>query len=368
MCTVWAALFLFLSPFSFRYRFATLLRTPSPHTHPSLSSICPFPRLSTAFPFSSLPPSNIPSRRYARSFPTLRLRPSFFRSARPFSLVTSSSFALSIFLLLLSPSPLSSRFFLSLMPRLLSSFRSSATTDSSLLTPSSRAAFYLPPFRPSLHTPAASVETARFFPPVSSAPTFFTPFFSPSPPFSDGCPCAALPPAIGISPRASAPSPSLPCRTYAHGLSLPLGPVYPPPFSSSHSSTSRFPLASLSFFPAFHPRLCLTLFRLTPSPTPCGSYLFDFFFTATRPPTDAARRRPFSIGTLFSTIGSTTYSRTHVRSRSLREWERRRDKEGRKEGACKRGRKRRTDGCTRKGRVSGWVVERGGRGWVVGKG
>lgn len=39
-------------------------------------------------------------------------------------------------------------------------------------------ALSFPPCR-SLHTPDASVETARFFPPVSSAPTFFTPFFSP---------------------------------------------------------------------------------------------------------------------------------------------------------------------------------------------
>lgn len=154
MCTVWAALFLFLSPFPFRYRFAALLRTPppSPLTHPSLLSICPFPRLSTTFPFSSLPPSLPPAAPLRSSFPALRLRLSFFRPPRPFSLVISSSFALSIFLLLLSPSP---PIFPLPYACLLSFFRSSYYHRlSSLLTPSSRASrsiflpfvpLYIPP-------------------------------------------------------------------------------------------------------------------------------------------------------------------------------------------------------------------------------
>lgn len=137
---------------------------------------------------------------------------------------------------------------------------------------------------------------------------------------------------------------------------------------SSRLSSAFFPplirpsLASLS--PLFHFSLPFTpasvsSLSLSPLPLfyPYVSYLFDFFFTATRPPTDAARRRPFSIGTLFSTIGSTTYSRIHVRSQPQREREKRRDKEGRKEGACGCGRKRRTEGCMRRGVGGGeWVA------------
>lgn len=222
MCTVWAALFLFLSPFSFRYRFAALLRTPSPHTHPSLLSICPFPRLSTAFPFSSLPPT-------LQRLPPASLR-SFFPDSPSSSVLlppAASLFSCYLFVFrALDFSPASftvppfppSRFFLSLMPRLLSSFRSSTTTDSSLSTPSSRAAFYLPPFRPSLHTPAASVETARFFPPVSSAPTFFTPFFSPSPPLLRRLPMRRSPPRhrnIASSIRSVSLSPVSHIRTWS---------------------------------------------------------------------------------------------------------------------------------------------------------
>lgn len=236
-----------LPPFSARLR-----RSP----HPSLLSICPFPRLSTTFPFSSsprplpLPPPSAPLR---SSFPTLRLRPSFSRPARPLSLVISSSFARSRFFSRFFHRPL--RFFLSLMPTVLVPFAYHRRLLS-FLTPSSLRAVPSSSL-PSLSTyPAASVETARFFPPVSSAPIFFTPF-SP-PPSPSTATHAPLSPAIGISPRAFASSPSLSCRTYAHGLS-PSRPVYPPPFSSSHSSTSRFPLTSLSFFPAFHPRLCLSL-------------------------------------------------------------------------------------------------------------
>lgn len=153
MCTVWAALFLFLSPFSFRYRFAALLRTPSPHTHPSLLSICPFPRLSTAFPFSSLPPFNAPRVvTLVLSRLSVFVRPSPARRV-PFLLLSLRLSRSRFFSCFFHRPPSSSRFFLSLMPRLLSSFRSSTTTDSSLLTPSSRAAFYLPPSFVPLYIP-----------------------------------------------------------------------------------------------------------------------------------------------------------------------------------------------------------------------
>lgn len=198
------------------------------------------------------------------------------------------------------------------MPRLLSSFRSSTTTDSSLLTPSSRAAFYLPPFRPSLHTPAASVETARFFPPVSSAPTFFTPFFSPSHPLLRRLPMRRSPPRhrnIASSIRSVSLSPVSHIRTWS--------------FSPSRSrlSSALFLLSfvhlslpsRLSFiFPCLSPPLLSLSFASPPLPPPAAPIFLIFFSQDARPPTDAARRRPFSIGTLFSTIGSTTYSRTHV--------------------------------------------------------
>lgn len=136
------------------------------------------------------------------------------------------------------------------------------------------------------------------------------------------------------------------CRVaHTHMVSLPLVPSILRPFPP----LIRPPLASLS--PLFHFSLPFTpasvsLSFAPPSPSspvfhPCGSYLFDFFFTATRPPTDAARRRPFSIGTLFSTIGSTTYSRTHVRTLA----------------ACARGR----DGEIKKG-VKRELVDVGGKG------
>lgn len=188
MCTVWAALFLFLSPFPFRYRFAALLRTPSPlapslsFIHLSLSSSLnhvPF----FFFPAPPSPPHTLPSPPSAplrSSFPTLRLRPSFSRPARPLSLVISSSFARSRFFSRFFHRPL--RFFLSLMPTVLVPFAYHHRLLSLFLTPSSLRAVPSSSL-PSLSTyPAASVETARFFPPVSSAPIFFTPFSLPLPP------------------------------------------------------------------------------------------------------------------------------------------------------------------------------------------
>lgn len=342
MCTVWAALFLFLSPFPFRYRFAALLRTPSPLT-PSLSFI--HLSLSSSlnhvsfffFPAPPFPP--LPSlRAVTLVFPdspssSVLLSP----GASPFSCYLLVFCALSIFLPLLSPAP-------PIFPL------PYAYCPCSVRLPPPASLFFNPflPPRCSIFLPSVPLYIPRrlrrdgpiFSSRFLGSDIFYT-FFSP-PPSPSTATHAPLSPAIGISPRAFASSPSPSCRTYAHGLS-PSRPVYPPPFSSSHSSTSRFPLTSLSFFPAFHPRLCLSLFCPPSSPAfhPCGSYLFDFFFTATRPPTDAARRRPFSIGTLFSTIGSTTYSRTHVRTLA----------------ACARGR----DGEIKKG-VKRELVDVGGKG------
>lgn len=246
-------------------------------------------------------------------------------------------------------------------------------TDSSLLTPSSHAVL-----SSSLSSLSTYPRRLRRDGPIFSSRflgsnIFYTFFLSLPSPTAAHAPLS-LPPAIGISPRASTPSPSLSHRTYAHGLSLSLSPsrpVYPPPFFLLSFVHLSLP-SHLSFiFPCLS-LLPLSLLSLSPLPLfyPYVSYLFDFFFTATRPPTDAARRRPFSIGTLFSTIGSTTYSRIHVRSQPQREREKRRDKEGRKEGACGCGRKRRTEGCMRRGTgggVSGWrrtggVGVGGGRG------
>lgn len=89
-------------------------------------------------------------------------------------------------------------------------------------------------------------------------------------------------PAIGIPPRASTPSPSPSCRTYAHDLFL-SRLVYPPPFFSSRSLTPLTLPTSLSFLPAFHPRLlipdspiCLIFFSRLPDhlPTPRVGVLF----------------------------------------------------------------------------------------------
>lgn len=121
MCTVWAALFLFLSPFPFRYRFAALrsarlrrsLNLSLSFIHLSLSSslnhvpfFFPPSPPPTSTPRPRPPPCPHRARVVTLVFPeTLRLRLSFSRPPRPFSLVISSSFALSIFLPLLSPPP-----------------------------------------------------------------------------------------------------------------------------------------------------------------------------------------------------------------------------------------------------------------------
>lgn len=298
---------------SFPFSVSVPLCHPSPHAfaaHPSLSFI--YLSLSSSLnhvPFFFSPPPTAPLR---SSSPALRLRLSFSHPPRPFSLVISSSFALSIFLPLLSPSP---PIFPLPYACLLSFFRSSTTTDSSLLTPSSRT------------VPSSSLSSLSTYPrrlrrdgPIFSSrflgsDIFYT-FFSPPPPhlpspLSDGCPCAALPRHRNIASSIRSISLSLASHIRTWSLSL-----------SSRLSSALFLFSfvhlslpsHLSFiFPCLSPPP-LSLSLLPPPFHPYSSYFFDFFFTATRPPTDAARRRPFSIGTLFSTIGSTTYSRTHVRS------------------------------------------------------
>lgn len=384
MCTVWAALFLFLSPFPFRYRFAALrsarlrrsLNLSLSFIHLSLSSSLNhvpffFPPSPPPPPPPALPPAPIARASLRSSFPRLSVFvcPSLARRV-PFLLLSlrlsRSRFFSRFFHRPRLPAPLDFSSLLCLS--LLSFFRSSTTTNFSLLTPFSRAArsIYLSPFRLplslSLFLSTYPRRLSRRDGPIFSSrflgsDIFYT-FFLPLP-LLRRLPMRRsplpLPPAIGISPRASAPSPSLSRRTYAHGLS-PSRPVYPPPFSFSHSSTSRFPLTSLSFFPAFYPprsptSLCLSLF--CPSSTPAAP-LFLIFFSQLPDHLPTPR-----VGVLFLSGRSSRPSArprtrsTHVRSRSLRERERRRDKEGRKEGACGCGRKRRTEGCTRKGRVSG---------------
>lgn len=196
-------------------------------------------------------------------------------------------------------------------------------TDSSLLTPSSHAVL-----SSSLSSLSTYPRRLRRDGPIFSSRflgsnIFYTFFLSLPSPTAAHAPLSPRHWNIASSIRSISLSLTSHIRTWS--LSLPLIPSIFRPFSSSHSSISRFPLTSLSFFPAFHPCLCLFSLSLSLSPLPLFypyvSYLFDFFFTATRPPTDAARRRPFSIGTLFSTIGSTTYSRIHVRSQPAREGE-----------------------------------------------
>lgn len=309
-----------LPPFSARLR-----RSP----HPSLLSICPFPRLSTTFPFSSSPhplplplPPPLPSlRAVTLVFPdspssSVLLSP----GASPFSCYLFVFCALSIFLPLLSPAP-------PIFPL------PYAYRPCSVRLPPPASLFFNPflPPRCSIFLPSVPLYIPRrlrrdgpiFSSRFLGSDIFYT-FFSPSLPF-DGYPWRRSPPAIGISPRAFASSPSLSCRTYAHGLS-PSRPVYPPPFSSSHSSTSRFPLTSLSFFPAFHPRLCLSLSFAPPPPPPPSTPaapIFLIFFSQLPDHLPTPR-----VGVLFLSGRSSrpsarprTRVHTYVRSQPAREGE-----------------------------------------------
>lgn len=175
-----------LPPFSARLR-----RSP----HPSLLSVCPFPRLSTTFPFSSspqplpLPFPSSPSAPLRSSFPTLRLRPSFSRPARPLSLVISSSFARSRFFSRFFHRPL--RFFLSLMPTVLVPFAYHHRLLS-FLTPSSLRAVPSSSLPSLSHIPRRLRRDGPIFSSRFLGSDIFYTFFSPSHPF-DGYPCAALP-------------------------------------------------------------------------------------------------------------------------------------------------------------------------------
>lgn len=377
MCTVWAAIFLFLPLFRFGPAFPPSSSSPFPvlphppvsHPPPLCVSVCPALLHLSAASRSFAPPLDVPL-----VFPDsshLRL-PSL--ASLPLPATPSSSFpcylfvfrALSIFLPLLSPP--SPRLCLSLvlafavfLPFATASSSSNLLSSDSLPNPPRPLYLFLPvplstyPRRLRRDGPIFSSRFLGF-------DIFYT-FFLPPPTAAH----APLPPPSGIPPRAIASSLSRLCLTYAYDL-LPSRPsVYPPPFSSSRV---RLPLApafsfsssALSFFPtsAHHPEC---------------SYLFDFFFTTTRPPTDAARRRPFSIGTLFSTIGSATYSRirehayglhTHTHTcahihatyapHGKRERERRRDKEGRKKGAGIWGGNGESWGGGAREKSGGWVV------------
>lgn len=346
MCTVWAALFLFLSFFRFGPAFSTSLKPPpvvlplhtsssslSASSSPPLLSSTPALRLSAAslFFLPRRPPTPLtrclsPSRFLSRA-PTLR-------HSLPFPLAHRVSF-LSLSLRLSRALDFSPASFT--VPR---SLLSLVSIRRPLSTHHPRAAAPRPPLS---HTPAAAVETARFFPPVSSAPTFFTPFFSPPP--SMAAAHAPLPrrrehrlehprrlPLSHIRRTyARDPSSSLSFALFAtpgHPFSPPFRPPrLPPPFHFS-----------LPFAPPSTPHPPRPLAPVSPTPPSAGSYLFDFFFATTRPPTDAARRRPFSIGTLFSTIGSATYSRTPVRPRDWRSRARGRGKGRKRKDASETGR------------------------------
>lgn len=325
-----------LPPFSARLR-----RSP----HPSLLSICPFPRLSTTFPFSSSPrplPLPFPSpplpslRAVTLVFPdspssSVLLSP----GASPFSCYLFVFCALSIFLPLLSPAP-------PIFPL------PYAYCPCSVRLPPSASLFFNPflPPRCSIFLPSVPLYIPRrlrrdgpiFSSRFLGSDIFYT-FFSPLPPLRR-LPMRRSPPPSEYRLEHSLHLPL--CRVaHTHMVSLPLVPSILRPFPP----LIRPPLFHFSLpFPPASVSLSLSLFCPPPSSPafhPCGSYLFDFFFTATRPPTDAERRRPFSIGTLFSTIGSTTYSRTHVRTLV----------------ACARGR----DGEIKKG-VKRELVDVGGKG------
>lgn len=132
MCTVWAALFLFLSPFPFRYRFAALrsappspLSQPIPLFYPSVPFLVSQPRslflpsLSPHPPPPALPPAPIARASLRSSFPRLSVFvcPSLARRV-PFLLLSlrlSRSRFFSRFFHRPRP-PRPPRFFLSLMP------------------------------------------------------------------------------------------------------------------------------------------------------------------------------------------------------------------------------------------------------------
>jgi len=397
MCTVWAALFLFLPlsvsvPLFHPPRLRRSLSSPNPPCPPTQLRFVCLSRSSSSLSVASRPPS-LPRSAFRSSFPTLSVSvypppvlPFPPHSPPPATAASAPPRSLS---LVISSSSARSRFFsrsfhrppIFPLPRACvcrppPPSASPSPSDPAPLPGSPRSIF---PPRAALYIP--SVETARFFPPVSSAPAFFTPFFSPR---SSGCPCAAPPP-LGIPPRASVPSPFRPRLTYVRDLlpSIPR-PSIPrpfPPLAFVHLSPCH--LLSPPPAPSFH-------FSLPPRTLAPAPIFLIFFFTTTRPPTDAARRRrPFSIGTLFSTIGSATYSRIHVRARARahvharrqactqtrtaprergRERERR-DKEGRKKGVGMWEEKESRGGCTRRaadGRMGGVERARAGGGGETG--
>lgn len=331
MCTVWAALFLFLSPFPFRYRFAALLRTPSPLA-PSLSFI----RLSLSsslnhvpFFFFPAPPSpplpflSPPSAPLRSSFPTLRLRPSFSRPARPLSLVISSSFARSRFFSRFFHRPL--RFFLSLMPTVLVPFAYHHRLLS-FLTPSSLRAVPSSSLPSLSHIPRRLRRDGPIFSSRFLGSDIFYTFFSPSHPF-DGYPCAALPRHRNIASSIRFISLSVVSHIRTWSLSL-----------SSRLSSALFLLSfvhlslpsHLSFiFPCLSPpplSLSLSLLpppRPPPPPSTPAAPIFLIFFSQLPDHLPTPR-----VGVLFLSGRSSrpsarprTRVHTYVRSQSAREGE-----------------------------------------------
>lgn len=326
MCTVWAALFLFLSPFPFRYRFAALLRTPSPlapslsFIHLSLSSSLnhvPF----FFFPAAPFPSPPLPSlRAVTLVFPdspssSVLLSP----GASPFSCYLFVFCALSIFLPLLSPAP-------PIFPL------PYAYRPCSVRLPPSASLFFnpfLPPrcsiFLPSvpLYIPRCLRRDGPIFSSRFLGSDIFYTFFSPSLPF-DGYPCAALPRHRNIASSIRFISLSVVSHIRTWSLSL-----------SSRLSSALFLLSfvhlslpsHLSFiFPCLSPPP-LSLSLLPPSPPPPPSTpaapIFLIFFSQLPDHLPTPR-----VGVLFLSGRSSrpsarprTRVHTYVRSQPAREGE-----------------------------------------------
>lgn len=333
--------FSFFPSFPFRYRFAALLSarlrcSPIPLFYPSVPFLVSQPR--SLFLLSLSPPSPSPHRAVTLVFPD---------SPSSSVLLAPAASLFSCYLFVFRALDFSPASFT------VPSDFSSPLCPSTVLLPF---VYYPPgllsfnPFLPrrSIFLPFVPLSTyprrlRRDGPIFSSrflgSDIFYT-FFSPRlpPPPSPTAAHAPLSPAIGISPRASAPSPSLPRRTYAHGLSLPLVPSILRPFPP----LIRPPLASLS--PLFHFSLPFTLaslsFSLAPYSTPAAPIFLIFF---SQLPDHLPTPR---VGVLFLSGRSSRPSarpRTRVHTRTL--------------AACARGR----DGEIKKG-VKRELVDVGGKG------
>lgn len=309
-----------LPPFSARLR-----RSP----HPSLLSICPFPRLSTTFPFSSSPrPLSLP----IPPLPSLRAVTLVFPDspsssvllspgASPFSCYLFVFCALSIFLPLLSPAP-------PIFPL------PYAYCPCSVRLPPPASLFFNPflPPRCSIFLPSVPLYIPRrlrrdgpiFSSRFLGSDIFYT-FFSPLPPLRR-LPMRRSPPPSEYRLEHSLHLPL--CRVaHTHMVSLPLVPSILRPFPPLIRPPLCFPLTSLSFFPAFHPRLCLSHSLFCPPPPPPPSTpaapIFLIFFSQLPDHLPTPR-----VGVLFLSGRSSrpsarprTRVHTYVRSQPAREGE-----------------------------------------------